>query len=157
MTAPNKTRNRIIRNDIFRKKHKKHIKLCIQWYGQVLHMNGMIPSRVSQHKMAKREIMWNYWDSNLVWCRETSTGVWWKYVNTSGLHLCSCSVRNVIWTWAWFSLVTELCILCVVVPAHMCMAAWMCSKWSQKNMVYEHCARWTKSSNFWHWKMSESG
>jgi hypothetical protein len=116
-------------------------------YGQVLHMNGMIPSRVSQQKMAKREIMWSDWDSNPVWCRENSTDVWWYYVNTSGPHLCSCSVRNVIRTWAWFSLVTELCILCFAVPVDMCMVAWMWSKWSPKNMVYEHRLRRNQEPN----------
>jgi len=82
MTAPNKTINGIIRQNIFRKKHKKRIKLWIQRYEQVLHTNGMIPSRVSQHKMAKREIMWNDWDSNLVLPAiqvQTLTGSWRQF------------------------------------------------------------------------------
>ena len=147
MTAPYKTSNRIIRQNVFRKKHKRRIKLWIQRYGQVLHMNGMIPSRVSQHKMAKREIMWNDWGSNLVWCRERSTGVGWYYVNTSGPHQCHCSVRNVTWTWAWLSMVTDLCILRVAVPVHMCMVAWACSKWSPKEVVYEHWVKRNQEPN----------
>jgi len=62
-------------------------------------------------------------------------------------HMCSCSVRNVIWTWTWFTLVTELCILRVAVPAHTCMVAWACSRWSPKNMVYEHRIRRNQELN----------